>query len=91
MSAPRWRPRPRATSLARSMCSCAAWAATATERSCGLENVAILAEMLPDARTQTLPELDHLAPLTHPAALASAIGEYLSSRAGGGRHAAFLQ
>ena len=55
------------------------------------ENVAILAEMLPDARTQTLPELDHLAPLTHPAALASAIGEYLSSRAGGGRHAAFLQ
>jgi pimeloyl-ACP methyl ester carboxylesterase len=42
------------------------------------ENVAILAELLPDARTQTLPELDHLAPLTHPAELASAIGEYLS-------------
>jgi pimeloyl-ACP methyl ester carboxylesterase len=55
------------------------------------ENVAILAEMLPDARTRTLPDLDHLAPLTHPAALASAIGEYLSSRAGGGRRAASLQ
>jgi pimeloyl-ACP methyl ester carboxylesterase len=42
------------------------------------ENVAILAELLPDVRTQTLPELDHLAPLTHPAELASAIGDYLS-------------
>jgi pimeloyl-ACP methyl ester carboxylesterase len=42
------------------------------------ENVAILAQMLPDARTQTLPGLDHLAPLTHPAELASAIGEFVS-------------
>jgi pimeloyl-ACP methyl ester carboxylesterase len=38
------------------------------------QNVAILADMLPDVRTQTLPELDHLAPLTHPAELASTIG-----------------
>jgi pimeloyl-ACP methyl ester carboxylesterase len=38
------------------------------------ETVAILAEMLPDARTQTLPELDHLTPLTRPADLASTIG-----------------
>ena len=30
------------------------------------ENVAILAEMLPDARTQSLPELDHLAALRSP-------------------------
>jgi pimeloyl-ACP methyl ester carboxylesterase len=42
------------------------------------ENVAILAEMLPDARIQTLPEPTHLAPLTHPAELASAIGEFVS-------------
>jgi pimeloyl-ACP methyl ester carboxylesterase len=42
------------------------------------ENVAILAEMLPDARTETLPGLDHLAPLTHPAELAATIGEYLN-------------
>jgi pimeloyl-ACP methyl ester carboxylesterase len=42
------------------------------------ENVAILAEMLPDVRTRTLPELDHLAPLTRPAELASAIGEFVS-------------
>jgi pimeloyl-ACP methyl ester carboxylesterase len=42
------------------------------------ENVAILAEMLPDVRTQTLPGMDHLAPLTHPAELAATIGEYLS-------------
>jgi pimeloyl-ACP methyl ester carboxylesterase len=41
------------------------------------ENVAILAGMLPDARTETLPTLDHLAPLTHPAELASAIGEFV--------------
>jgi hypothetical protein len=34
--------------------------------------------MLLDARTQTLPGLDHLAPLTHPAELAAAIGAYLS-------------
>jgi pimeloyl-ACP methyl ester carboxylesterase len=42
------------------------------------ENVAILTGMLPDARTQTLPELDHLAPLTRPAELASTIGEFVS-------------
>ena len=42
------------------------------------ENVAILAEMLPDARTQTLPGLDHLAPLTRPGELASTIGEFVS-------------
>jgi pimeloyl-ACP methyl ester carboxylesterase len=41
------------------------------------ENVAILAEMLPDARTQTLPQLDHLAPLTHPDKLASTIGQFV--------------
>lgn len=45
------------------------------------ENVAILAGMLPDARTQTLPGLDHLAPLTHPAELASAISEFVSRTA----------
>jgi pimeloyl-ACP methyl ester carboxylesterase len=45
------------------------------------ENVAILAGMLPDARTETLPELDHLAPLTHPGELASAIGEFISQPA----------
>jgi hypothetical protein len=33
--------------------------------------------MLPDAHIQTLPELDHLAPLTHPAELAATIGDYL--------------
>jgi pimeloyl-ACP methyl ester carboxylesterase len=42
------------------------------------ENVALLAEMLPHARTETLPELDHLAPLTGPAELASTIGEFVS-------------
>jgi pimeloyl-ACP methyl ester carboxylesterase len=41
------------------------------------ENAAILAEMLPDARTETLPGLDHLAPLTHPAELAATIGEFV--------------
>jgi pimeloyl-ACP methyl ester carboxylesterase len=42
------------------------------------ENAAILAEMLPDARTETLPGLDHLAPLTDPAELAATIGEFVS-------------
>ena len=42
------------------------------------ENVAILAGLLPDARMQTLPELDHLAPLTRPGELASTIGEFVS-------------
>jgi pimeloyl-ACP methyl ester carboxylesterase len=41
------------------------------------ENVAILAGMLPDVRTETLAGLDHLAPLTHPAELASTIGEFV--------------
>jgi pimeloyl-ACP methyl ester carboxylesterase len=45
------------------------------------ENVAILAGMLPDAGAETLPQLGHLAPLTHPAELASAIGRFVS-RAG---------
>ena len=44
------------------------------------ENVAILAEMLPDAGTETLPELDHLAPLTHPGELASTIRAFVSGR-----------
>jgi pimeloyl-ACP methyl ester carboxylesterase len=44
------------------------------------ENVAILAELLPDARTETLPELQHLAPLTHPGELASTIREFVSDR-----------
>jgi pimeloyl-ACP methyl ester carboxylesterase len=42
------------------------------------ENAAILAELLPHARTETLPGLDHLAPLTHPAELASTIGAFVS-------------
>jgi pimeloyl-ACP methyl ester carboxylesterase len=42
------------------------------------ENTAILAEMLPGARMETLAALDHLAPLSHPAELASAIGEFVS-------------
>jgi pimeloyl-ACP methyl ester carboxylesterase len=45
------------------------------------ENVAILAELLPDARTETLPALDHLAPLTHPGELASTIGEFVDQPA----------
>ena len=45
------------------------------------ENVAILADMLPDARTQTLPELDHLAPLTHPTELAATISDFVSQPA----------
>jgi hypothetical protein len=45
------------------------------------ENVAILADRLPDVRTETLPELDHLAPLSHPGELASTIGEFVSHTA----------
>src|SRR5215472_2225261 len=41
------------------------------------ENAAILAEMLPNARTETLPGTDHLAPLTHPAELAATIGDFV--------------
>jgi pimeloyl-ACP methyl ester carboxylesterase len=40
------------------------------------ENVELLAGMLPDARTITLPGVDHLAPLTHPGELASAIERF---------------
>jgi pimeloyl-ACP methyl ester carboxylesterase len=45
------------------------------------ENIAILAEMLPDARMESLADLDHLAPLTHPAELAATIGEFVGQRA----------
>jgi pimeloyl-ACP methyl ester carboxylesterase len=41
------------------------------------ENVAILAELLPDVRTQTLPELDHLAPLADTAELAATISDFV--------------
>ena len=37
--------------------------------------------MLPDVRTETLSELDHLAPLTDPGELASTIGEFVSHTA----------
>jgi pimeloyl-ACP methyl ester carboxylesterase len=42
------------------------------------ENAAILAAMLPAARTETLPGLDHLAPLTHPGELAAAIARFVA-------------
>jgi pimeloyl-ACP methyl ester carboxylesterase len=42
------------------------------------ENVAILTGMLPNARAETLPQLDHLAPITHPAELAATIGRFVS-------------
>jgi pimeloyl-ACP methyl ester carboxylesterase len=41
------------------------------------ENVAVLAGMLPEVRTETLPELDHLAPLTHPAELTATSGAFI--------------
>jgi pimeloyl-ACP methyl ester carboxylesterase len=41
------------------------------------ENVAILGGMLPNGRTESLPGLDHLAPLSHPAELAATIGEFV--------------
>ncbi len=40
------------------------------------ENSEILAEMLPNARTLTLAGVDHLAPLTRPAELASAVARF---------------
>jgi hypothetical protein len=36
--------------------------------------------MLPNARTMMLPGLDHLAPLTRPAEIASAIAQFVSDR-----------
>ena len=42
------------------------------------ENVEILADLLPNARAQSLPGLDHMAPLTHPAELATAIAQFVS-------------
>jgi pimeloyl-ACP methyl ester carboxylesterase len=45
------------------------------------ENAAILAEMLPDARVETLADLDHLAPLTHPTELAATIAAFAGQRA----------
>jgi pimeloyl-ACP methyl ester carboxylesterase len=44
------------------------------------ENVEILADMLPNARTMMLPGLDHLAPLTRPAEIASAIAQFVGDR-----------
>jgi pimeloyl-ACP methyl ester carboxylesterase len=35
--------------------------------------------MLPNARIAAIPGVDHLAPLTHPAALAAAIAEFAST------------
>jgi pimeloyl-ACP methyl ester carboxylesterase len=43
------------------------------------ENVALLGGMLPAARIHTLSGADHLAPLTHPAELASAIAEFVAA------------
>jgi pimeloyl-ACP methyl ester carboxylesterase len=45
------------------------------------ENVAVLAGLLPDARTETLPGLDHLAPLTHPAEFAATIRAFVGQPA----------
>jgi pimeloyl-ACP methyl ester carboxylesterase len=43
------------------------------------ENVEILAGMLPNGRIATLPGVTHLAPLTHPAVVATAIAEFVAS------------
>ena len=48
------------------------------------ENVDLLAGMLPDARVVTLPDRDHLAPLTHPDDLAEVIATFVDSQPGGG-------
>ena len=45
------------------------------------ENVEILAAMLPKARTEMLPGLDHVAPLMRPAEIASAIAQFVGHRA----------
>jgi pimeloyl-ACP methyl ester carboxylesterase len=46
------------------------------------ENVEILAGMVPNARIATLPGVNHLAPLAHPAMLATTIAEFVSSAQG---------
>jgi pimeloyl-ACP methyl ester carboxylesterase len=43
------------------------------------ENVEILAGLLPNARIATLPGVNHLAPITHPGVLATAIAEFVSA------------
>lgn len=43
------------------------------------EIMAHLAETLPNARAQTLPAAAHMAPLTHPAKTAQAIGDFLAA------------
>jgi pimeloyl-ACP methyl ester carboxylesterase len=43
------------------------------------DNIAVLAAMLPDARTVTVPGTDHLAPLTHPDLLAGVIAEQVTA------------
>lgn len=42
------------------------------------DNIAVLAAMLPNARTVTMPGTDHLAPLTHPDLLANVIAEHVT-------------
>jgi hypothetical protein len=43
------------------------------------DNMEVLAKMLPHARSLTLPGLDHLAPLTHPADIATAIADFIAT------------
>jgi pimeloyl-ACP methyl ester carboxylesterase len=43
------------------------------------DNIAVLAAMLPDARTVTVRGADHLAPLTHPDLLAGVIAEQVTA------------
>ena len=43
------------------------------------DNIAVLAAMLPTARTVTMSGTDHLAPLTHPGQLASVIAEQVTA------------
>jgi pimeloyl-ACP methyl ester carboxylesterase len=42
------------------------------------DNIAVLAAMLPNARTVSVPGTDHLAPLTHPDLLADVIAEQVT-------------
>lgn len=48
------------------------------------ENVALLTDMLPNARPLTLEGADHLAPLTHAADLAAVIADFVSACSGAG-------